>query len=384
MRCARLVRAGIAESRHAPRTRPPPPPPPDGPRLTLTAEQHAAADALSDAVRGGETASFLLHGVTGSGKTEVFLTAVEETLAAGRDVLILVPEIALTHQLVARVRDRFGDLVAVLHSGLGPRERWDEWRRIRSRAARVVVGARSAVFAPLACPGLLVVDEEHDAAYKQEDGIRYNARDLAVVRARLARAVVVLASATPSAETHHAAREGRHRLLLLTSRPTPQPLPVVELVDLRARDRPRSGETLLSPEVRTALETNLAAGGQTLVFLNRRGFATYLQCPGVRGDGELSRVQRDPHLAPPRRRARLPPLSLPLPPAGPVRGMRRTRAGGVRRRHRADRVHAAGMLPCRHRGPHGSRRGPASRARSAASCATGTRVTPTSSSARRW
>jgi len=274
-----LVRAGIAESRHAPRTRPPPPPPPDRPRLTLTAEQRAAADALSDAVRAGETASFLLHGVTGSGKTEVFLTAVEETLAAGRDVLILVPEIALTHQLVARVRDRFGDLVAVLHSGLGPRERWDEGRRIRSRAARVVVGARSAVFAPLARPGLLVVDEEHDAAYKQEDGIRYNARDLAVVRARLARAVVVLASATPSAETHHAAREGRHRLLVLTSRPTPQPLPAVELVDLRARDRPRSGETLLSPEVRTALEANLAAGGQTLVFLNRRGFATWLQCP---------------------------------------------------------------------------------------------------------
>jgi primosomal protein N' (replication factor Y) (superfamily II helicase) len=274
-----LVRAGIAESQHAARARPASSPPRDVPRLTLTAEQRAAADAVSAAVRGDATASFLLHGVTGSGKTEVFLTAVEETLAAGRDVLILVPEIALTHQLVACVRDRFGDLVAVLHSGLGPRERWDEWRRIRSRDARVVVGARSAVFAPLARPGLLVVDEEHDAAYKQEDGIRYNARDLAVVRARLARAVVVLASATPSAETDLAAREGRHRLLALSSRPTPQPLPTVELVDLRARERPRSGETLLSPEVRLALEANLAAGGQTLVFLNRRGFATWLQCP---------------------------------------------------------------------------------------------------------
>jgi primosomal protein N' (replication factor Y) (superfamily II helicase) len=274
-----LVRVGIAQSQHIPRARPASSLPRDLPRLSLTAAQRAAADAVSTAVRGDATASFLLHGVTGSGKTEVYLNAVEETLAAGRDVLILVPEIALTHQLVARVRDRFGDLVAVLHSGLGPRERWDEWRRIRSRDARVVVGARSAVFAPLARPGLLVVDEEHDAAYKQEDGIRYNARDLAVVRARLARAVVVLASATPSAETDLAAREGRHRLLPLSSRPTPQPLPTVELVDLRARERPRSGETLLSPEVRLALEANLAAGGQTLVFLNRRGFATWLQCP---------------------------------------------------------------------------------------------------------
>src|SRR5262249_40274532 len=165
-----------------------------------------------------------------------------------------------------RVRDRFGDLVAVLHSGLGPRERWDEWRRIRSREARVVVGARSAVFAPLERLGLLVVDEEHDAAYKQEEGIRYNARDLAVVRARLGGAAVVLASATPSAESHHAALDGRHTLLALTTRPTPQPLPVVELVDLRAAERPRGGEGLLSPAVRSALEGNLASGGQTLVF----------------------------------------------------------------------------------------------------------------------
>src|SRR5262249_31645630 len=220
------------------------------------------------------------HGVTGSGKTEVFLAAAEETVAAGRDVLILVPEIALTHQVVERVRARFGDRVAVLHSGLGPRARWDEWRRSRSREARVVVGARSAVCAALARAGLLVVDEEHDAAYKQEDGIRYNARDLAVVRGRLARAVTVLASATPSAESHFAAREGRHSLLALTRRPTPQPLPAVELVDLRSEHRARGGDALLSVDVPAALETNLAAEGQTLVFLNRRGFATYLQCPG--------------------------------------------------------------------------------------------------------
>src|SRR5262245_5969484 len=273
-----LVRAGIAESQRAPRARRRTPPPPARARLTLTVEQQSAADALAEAVRGGAAASFLLHGVTGSGKTEVFLTAVEETLAADRDVLVLVPEIALTHQLVERVRDRFGDLVAVLHSGLGPRERWDEWRRIRSREARVVVGARSAVFAPLARPGLLVVDEEHDAAYKQEEGLRYNARDLAVVRARLARAVAVLASATPSAETYAAARDGRHTLLELPERPTAHPLPTVTVVDLRGRRRETSGPPLVSDELRHALEATLARGGQSLVFLNRRGFATYLQC----------------------------------------------------------------------------------------------------------
>ena len=276
---AGLVRAGLAEARRVPRARAAAPVETSPTGITLTGEQRAAADAIVAAVREGAPRSFLLHGITGSGKTEVFLTAADDTLAAGGDVLVLVPEIALTHQLVSRVRGRFGDLVAVLHSGLGPRERWAEWRRIRAREARVVVGARSAVFAPLGNVRLIVVDEEHDAAYKQEDGIRYNARDLAVVRARLAAGVAVLASATPSAETHHAAREGRHTRLVLAARPTPQPLPAVELIDLRAADRPRRGKDLLSSEVRTALETNLAAERQTLVFLNRRGFATYLQCP---------------------------------------------------------------------------------------------------------
>src|SRR5262249_58850563 len=137
--------------------------------------QRDAADAIAGAVRDGVHVSFLLHGVTGSGKTEVFLAAADATLAAGRDVLVLVPEIALTHQVVARVRARFGDTVAVLHSGLGPRERWTEWRRIASGEARVVVGARSAVFAPLRRVGLVVVDEEHDGAYKPEDRLPYHA-----------------------------------------------------------------------------------------------------------------------------------------------------------------------------------------------------------------
>src|SRR5581483_5298085 len=202
-----LIAAGLATA--ATRQAAPAPPtavPSRDLRPTLTPAQRAAADAIGAALDAGTPASFLLHGVTGSGKTEVFLTAAARARAAGRDVVVLVPEIALTHQLVERVRARFGVEVAVLHSGLGPRERWQEWRRIRGALAHVGVGARSAVFAPPARPGRLVVDEEHDGAYKQEEGLRYNARDLAVVRARLAGGVVVLASATPSAESHQAAR----------------------------------------------------------------------------------------------------------------------------------------------------------------------------------
>ncbi len=273
-----LVAAGLAE--RVMRARAPAALPEAASRPALTPAQRTAADAIAQAVAGGAQACFLLHGITGSGKTEVFLAAAAATLAAGREVVLLVPEIALTHQLVERVRGRFGSEVAVLHSGLGPRERWSEWRRILSGHARVVVGARSAVFAPARRLGLVVVDEEHDAAYKQEEGLRYNARDLAVVRARLAGAVAVLASATPSAESYRAALDGRHRLLTLPERPTAQPLPVVEVVDLRARADDRKRSRLVSEELRRALEANLAAGGQTLVFLNRRGFAVYLQCAG--------------------------------------------------------------------------------------------------------
>jgi primosomal protein N' (replication factor Y) len=272
-----LVTAGLAERVRRPLTRAAD----TGVRsaaLPPTPAQAAAVAALADAVRSGEHASFLLHGITGSGKTEVFLAAAETTLAAGRDVLVLVPEIALTHQLVARVRERFGDAVAVLHSGLGPKERWTDWRRIASGEARVVVGARSAVFAPLRRVGLVVVDEEHDAAYKQEEGLRYHARDLAVVRARLAKGVVVLASATPSAESYQAALDGRHRLLELRERPRAQPLPTVEVIDLRGRI-PTADDGLFSDELSQALADTVGRGEQALVFLNRRGFATYLQCP---------------------------------------------------------------------------------------------------------
>mgnify|MGYP000714987721 CR=1 FL=1 len=246
----------------------------------------AAADSFT---------TFLLFGVTGSGKTEVYLRAARETLARGLGVLILVPEIGLTPQLIAEATRRFPGETAVLHSGLSGPERWQAWRDVAAGRATVVIGARSAVFAPLPRLGLIVVDEEHDAAYKQEEAPRYNARDLAVMRAKLARCPVVLASATPSLESHHAAAQGRYRLLRLPARVNDAPLPVVELIDLRrqppsagveggpARGRrdanaPPPAASPLSPVLEAALVDNYRAGDQSLLFLNRRGYARFIQC----------------------------------------------------------------------------------------------------------
>ncbi len=252
------------------------------PAPTLTGEQRAAVDAI--AARSGFQV-FLLHGVTGSGKTEVYLQAAARVHAAGRSVLFLVPEIALTHQLVTRVQERFGDAVAVLHSGLGPGERWDAWRKVARGEARIVVGARSALFAPLVDLGLVVVDEEHDAAYKQDEGLRYHARDLAVVRAKLANAPAILGSATPSVESYQQALDGKYALLTLPTRVAGRPLPTVEILDLR-REAPVVGDAadaqppslLLSSPLLDAIATTLARREQTLLFLNRRGFARALQC----------------------------------------------------------------------------------------------------------
>jgi len=221
--------------------------------------------------------SFLLWGVTGSGKTEVYLHAIGDVLARGRTALILVPEISLTHQIVERVRARFGTGIAILHSALSDGERWDEWRRIARGEAGIVVGARSAVFAPLPRLGLIVVDEEHDSSYKQDDGTRYHGRDVAVVRAKIAGCAVVLGSATPSMETFYNARTGRYTLLQLAERVDNRPLPTVEIVDMRGKSV--AGRAVpLSPKLLGALEANLAAKDQSLLFLNRRGFANFLQC----------------------------------------------------------------------------------------------------------
>jgi primosomal protein N' (replication factor Y) len=245
----------------------------------LTEGQEVAVKAVLGALDAGSYRAFLLHGVTGSGKTEVYLRAAEHALGSGKGALVLVPEIALTPQLVGRFRSRFGAQVAVLHSGLGDRERRGHWQALRAGRVRLAVGVRSAVFAPVANLGLLVVDEEHDASFKQDDKLRYQARDLAVVRARDLGAVVVLGSATPSLESYENARRGRYEVLQLSARVDDRPMPKVELVDLRRRPRTR-GETppALSEEASTALVETLAKGKQAILFLNRRGHSTSLLC----------------------------------------------------------------------------------------------------------
>ncbi|HEY0987011.1 MAG TPA: primosomal protein N' [Kofleriaceae bacterium] len=218
----------------------------------------------------------LLHGVTGSGKTEVYLRVIAKALEAGRTALVLVPEISLTPQLAARFRARFGDLVAILHSGLSETARFGEWSRLRRGEARIAVGARSAVFAPLTGLGVIVVDEEHDGSFKQDEGVRYHARDVALVRAQRAGAVCVLGSATPSLESAAHAERGSYRKLVLTQRPTARPMPQVEIIDLRTYVP--DGDAMLSAPLRAALAGALAAGDQTILFLNRRGFATFVLC----------------------------------------------------------------------------------------------------------
>jgi primosomal protein N' (replication factor Y) len=246
----------------------------------LAPEQEVALAAIAAAVHARRSERFLLYGVTGSGKTEVYLRAIAETLAAGRQALVLVPEITLTHQLVARLAARFGERVAVLHSQLRPGERIAEWRRLLGGATRIAVGARSALFAPLDELGLIVIDEEHEPSYKNEEGFRYHARDLAARRAALAGCPLVLGSATPALESRHAAERGDLRLLTLPHRIGGRPLPAVELVDLE-RERatlPRGRRLVLSRTLATALAETLADRGQTLLFLNRRGFSTRIYC----------------------------------------------------------------------------------------------------------
>jgi primosomal protein N' (replication factor Y) len=240
----------------------------------LTAEQEVAVEAITGAI--GGFASFLLHGVTGSGKTEVYLRVIALARARGLGAIVLVPEIALTPQLAARFRARFGDEVAILHSGLSESDRLSEWERLHRGQAAIAVGARSAVFAPVARPGVIVVDEEHDGSFKQDEGVRYHGRDVALVRAQRAGAVCVLGSATPSLESFAAAQAGRLRLLTMNARATGALLPTVEVIDLR-RYQP-DGEDLMSAPLAAALERTLAAGEQAILFLNRRGFATFVLC----------------------------------------------------------------------------------------------------------
>ena len=241
----------------------------------LTALQQQAVQAITGAVEAGEARSFLLFGVTGSGKTEVFLHAIEETLARGRQVIVLVPEISLTAQAMSLYHGRFPGKVAVLHSNLSPGERFDEWGRIARGEAQVVLGARSAIFAPCPKLGLIVIDEEHESSYKQESSPRYHAKAVALERGRLCSAPVVLASATPNLESMREAELGHHTLLRLPERIADRPLPPVKLVDLK---RMTANARILSHPLRVAIGERLAAGQQVILFLNRRGFSYSLLC----------------------------------------------------------------------------------------------------------
>jgi primosomal protein N' (replication factor Y) len=265
--------------------RPPPPDPllssgapPERVPPEPTPEQARALEAIGAALDARGYRGFLLHGVTGSGKTEVYLRAIARVLAGDRSALVLVPEIALTPQLVARFRARFGDLVGVLHSGLTQRQRLREWSRVRAGDARVAIGARSAVFAPVERLGIVVVDEEHDPSFKQDEGFRYNGRDLALMRAQRAGAVAVLGSATPALETYFNSERGKLERLVLPSRVTPRPLPRVEIVDLRRHRSGPGGQSVVTGPLAHALERSLDDGLQSIVFLNRRGYAPVLSC----------------------------------------------------------------------------------------------------------
>ncbi|MFQ5718760.1 MAG: primosomal protein N' [Acidobacteriota bacterium] len=252
--------------------------PADAP-LALSAEQEVATADLCRAVAHRQARQFLLFGVTGSGKTEVYLRAAQAALTAGRGVLILVPEIGLTPALIGRLAQRFGSGLAVLHSRLTRRERLAHWHRIRCGEARIVLGARSAVFAPLADPGLIVVDEEQDTSYKQEERPRYHARDMALVRGQRAGCPVVLVSATPSMESYTRACRGETMgLQVLTRRVSGRALPAFDIVDLRAEFRQEGRTSLLSRRLVTALAENHDRGGQAMLLLNRRGWASFLLC----------------------------------------------------------------------------------------------------------
>ena len=251
-------------------------------KLELNAEQAAALKQIANALASAENSRpILVHGVTGSGKTEIYLQAIRAALDRGRSAIVLVPEISLTPQTVERFKGRFAearDAVAVLHSHLSGGERHDEWHKIHSGRARIVIGARSAVFAPLKNLALIIVDEEHETTYKQEEAPRYHARDVAVVRAKIEKCTVVLGSATPSLESYHNATTGKYDLLTLTQRVDDQRMPLMRIVDLRQERRKGKIAPILSEKLSQAIAKRLEKREQTILFLNRRGFSTSLLC----------------------------------------------------------------------------------------------------------
>lgn len=246
--------------------------------VVLTTEQKDALGEIISALEESKREVFLLYGITGSGKTEIYLRAISHALDRGKQAVVMVPEISLTPQMISSFKGRFGDRVAVLHSRLSEGERYDEWRRIDSGAAQVVLGARSAVFAPLTGLGLVIMDEEHESSYKQEDTPRYHARDVALWLAGKFEAVAVLGSATPAIESYCRAKQGGpYRLLKLTKRVEMRPMPKVRIIDMR--EEMKSGNIgIFSRELVSAVEVRLARGEQVILFLNRRGYATFVVC----------------------------------------------------------------------------------------------------------
>jgi primosomal protein N' (replication factor Y) len=243
------------------------------PKPELTSDQKSMLGEILKRIDSKRYAPFLIHGVTGSGKTEVYLRAVEAVLHQGREAIILAPEISLTPQLFSRFKNRFEKNLVLLHSGLGRGERYDQWRKIWRGEVKIALGARSAIFAPFKNVGIIVVDEEHDPSYKQEEKLKYHARDIAVVRAKEAEATLLLGSATPSLESFYNAERGKFRLLTLPERIEGKHLPKVEVVDMRDE------QDLLSEKLKTALRKNIGEKRQSLLFLNRRGFANFILCP---------------------------------------------------------------------------------------------------------
>ncbi|HPR16693.1 MAG TPA: primosomal protein N', partial [Candidatus Cloacimonadota bacterium] len=243
--------------------------------VTLTDEQNSAVGAINASVQNREFKPFLLYGITGSGKTEVYIEVIKKCLSENKTALMLVPEISLTPQMVERFYNAFGQEIAIMHSHLNERQRWDQWRRINSGRSKIVIGARSAIFAPLENLGVIIVDEEHETSYKQDKTPRYNGRDIAVVRAQLAHCAVILGSATPSLESWQNAQSGKFQLLRLNKRPFKIQLPSVQIVDMcREKDQ----KVLLSGLLRAKIEEKLAAKEQIILLQNRRGYSSFVQC----------------------------------------------------------------------------------------------------------
>ncbi|WP_432354918.1 primosomal protein N' [Sporosarcina sp. A2] len=243
----------------------------------LTSYQTHAVDEVLHAYRKQEDTTFLLHGITGSGKTEVYLRTIEEVLETGKEAIVLVPEISLTPQMTSRFIERFGDQVAVMHSALSAGEKYDEWRRIHRKEVKVVVGARSAIFAPFENLGIIILDEEHESTYKQEDSPRYHARDVAIWRATYNLCPVILGSATPSLESYARASKGVYHLLELPKRAKEQALPTVSVVDMRAELK-EGNRSMFSVQLAEAIRIRLEKREQTVLFLNKRGFSSFVLC----------------------------------------------------------------------------------------------------------